>query len=346
MVPSIEASTTRRDALINYVEKCCRGEGFAGTPDGTESTLQNTFRALYVLNGLNRLGTVEKNEIIAFVNSCKNADSGFGNTAAAASDIASTYYACWILDLFDTEINATTFEWVISLQNESGGFANSEGESETIYATYFGIETLILNGTDLSANNVSDWLLQRQNNNPASEGYGGFATDGNTSNMWSTWAAMGTLNRLGKSNQTNADPLSLWINKSQNLNVYENEYGSFSSSPSSLDYSLLYTYAAITSLQNRGPEYLSRIALNTALKWVLSIQNEDGGFRLNSLEADSTLGATYYAFALLYALGETGRLQGAVPWEADFSLPIWAWVLIIAGIGIVAVLFIKKYYLD
>ena len=350
-MPSLQASTTRKDALITYIDQCKAGAGFANTPGASEPTLRSTFQALYILNIYNELGGINQDDLIDFVNSCKNEDTpdyyGFGNTPTSDSDIISTYYACWIFDLFNVEMYNYTYEWVAACQNGSDvGFGEAINESETVYTTYFGIEALTINGTDLSNNNVSKWLLDRQNTNPGSEGYGGFATDGNSSNMWATWAAIGSLDRLNNLSQILTDPLVAWINGSQNVNTYEDDYGAFSRGPGETDYSLLYTYTAIYSLQKLGSTYLTRIELEAALGWLLDLQNKDGGFHVNSFIADSTLSASYYAFAILNLLGQRSRLDTDAPWELGFALPLWLWVLIGIGITLIAAILIKKYYLD
>ncbi len=343
MLPSLQA-TTRKEALVTYVLSCDTGAGFQGAPDGADPTLEFTYQALFIINANNELAEINQDDIIDFVNNCKNGDYGFGNTEGADSDIISTYYACWIFDLFNVEMYNYTYEWVAALQNGTEGFSENVNASMTLYATYFGLEALNINGTDLSSNNISTWLLERQNSDSGSEGYGGFATDGKTSNMWSTWAAMGSLARMNNVSQVLAEPLASWINSSQNLNVYEDDCGAFGSKPGETDYSLLTTYTAIFSLQNLGSSYLSRIALETALSWLVNLQNEDGGFRVNEMTADSSLSATYYAFSILNLLGEQGRLDTEAPWDLGGGLPLWAWILIGIGIALAAILIIRKYY--
>ncbi|MHA1264284.1 MAG: prenyltransferase/squalene oxidase repeat-containing protein [Candidatus Helarchaeota archaeon] len=344
-IPSLRAVTSRRDALLTYVINCNAGTGFADIPGGTYPTIESTYQAIYILNAYNGLGSVDSNEIIDFVNNCKNNDYGFGNTEDAESDIVSTYYACWIFNLFNAEIDSETYIWVADLQNGTSGFAEKVNQSETLYGTYFGLETLTFNGTDLSTNNVSEWLSTRQNTQIGTEGYGGFSTDGSNANMWATWAAIGALSRLGKVSLIQINPLVNWVNQCQNLNVYEEDYGSFCSKIDELDYNLLSTYAAVTSLQKLGATYLTQIQVDAALNWMINLQNPDGGFRVNLITADSSLSASYYAFSLLEVLGETDRLNAAAPWEAGFEMPLWGWILLAIAIAIIAVLLIRKYYL-
>ena len=343
MLPSLQA-TTRKEALITYVLECDTEGGFTGTTGGVDPTLEFTFQALFLLNAYSKLSEINEMKIIEFVNDCKNGDYGFGNTEEADSDIVSTYYACWIFDLFNVEMYNYTYTWIAALQNGTEGFSEKVNESVTLYATYFGLEALYINGTDLSKNNVSTWLLERQNSDSGSDKYGGFATDGTSSNMWATWAAMGALSRLNNISQVLAEPLASWINTSQNLNIHEEDYGAFSSKPAETDYGLLTTYSAIYSLRKLGSSYLSRIELDTALNWLGDLQNEDGGFRVNSITASSSLSASYYAFALLYLLGEQGRLNTNAPWETGFELPLWAWILIGTGILLLAIVIYRKYY--
>lgn len=345
-MPSLQATTTRKDALIDYVKSCETGSGFANTPEASGAILESTYHALYILDAYNDLGEIDEASLIEWVNNCKNADYGFGNKEIDESDIISTYYACWIYDLFNVVMYNYTYIWVADLQNGSAGFADNSNVSENIYATFHGIEALTINGTDLSNNNVSTWLVERQNINPGSDGYGGFATDQNSSNMWATWAAIGSISRLNVLNQILTEPLVSWLNSSQNLNSYEDDYGAFSSKPGESDYGLLSTFAAIYCLQKLGSSYLSRINLEAALTWLLDLQNEDGGFRVNSIDAASSLSASYYAFAILDLLGERNRLESGVPWDPGFQIPLWGWILIGIGIILAAILIIKKYYLD
>ncbi len=344
ILPSLHATTTRKDALISYIKNCKTASGYGNTPGAAEPTLEATFQAIFILKVCGELGDVDADSLTNWVNSCRNADFGYGNTPDSLSEIYSTYYACWILNNFNEKIETHTYEWVADCQNESGGFGNKPNMSENVYATYFGIETLIINGTDLTNNSLSTWLIGRQNTNDSSEGYGGFATDGTSSNMWATWAAMGSIARLKSINNITVEPLVSWLNSSQNLNIYEEDYGAFSSKPEESDYSVLSTYTAIYSLIQLGTTYLSRINLNSVLNWLLNLQNEDGGFRLNSFDAASSLSASYYVFSILNLLGKRSLLDNDVPWEAGFQLPLWAWILIGIAIAILVILAIKKKF--
>ncbi len=345
ILPSLNAVTSRKDALISFIYDCKAELGFKNTPTTSESTLEATFQALYILKAYNRLGEIDSAPIIEFVNNCRNEDHGYGNTIGSNSTIFATYYALWITNLFDVVLDNDTDDWIAMLYNETSGFSAQINASGSLYATYFGLEALYINSTNLSQFNLSTWLLGRQNTDSSSDNYGGFATDGNNSNLWATWAAMGSIDRLNISGGFLIEPLVSWINQSQNLNIYEDSYGAFGSKPSENDYSLLHTYAAIYSLQKLGETYLSRINLDAALNWILDLQNKDGGFRVSSPDADSTLSAIYYAFCALDLAGERGRLLNDVPWEYKFQMPLWLWILIGVAIAITAIILIKKYYM-
>jgi prenyltransferase beta subunit len=345
-MPSLHANISRREALIAYVLDCEAGSGFANNPGATGPTLEATFRALFILYTYNRLSGVDGDVLVEWVNSTINTDHGFGNIDSAPSDIYSTYYAMWIFKLFNKQINNETDNWVATCQNGTEGFGEKPGQSGTLYATYFGLEALYLNNTNLSEYNMSIWLLERQNNNSISENYGGFSTDGNSSNMWGTWAALESLSRLNVSKGFLKEPLISWINRSQNLVIYEDDFGAFTNKPSATDYSLLNTYPAITSLTILGSSYLSRINLEAALTWLLDLQNDDGGFRVNSIQADSSLAATYYAFCLFHEVGEQSQLLADAPWSYGFTMPLWGWFFIVLGVAILAIVIIKEFYMD
>ncbi|MFX1298964.1 MAG: prenyltransferase/squalene oxidase repeat-containing protein, partial [Promethearchaeota archaeon] len=345
IIPSLRAVTSRKDSLVSFIKKCETESGFANIPGASEATLEATFQALYILDGLNMLSDINTDSVIEFVNKCKNEDHGFGNSNISSSNIYTTYYALWIEALLDIQLDNDTDDWVANLYNETGGFKDKYNSTETLYATYFGLEALYINNTDLGNYNLSTWLIDRQNTNPSSEGYGGFATDGNSSNIWATWAAMGSISRLNISEGFLIEPLVLWINSSQNLNIYTDNYGAFSSSPAENDYSLLPTYAALYSIQKLGNNYLTQVNLDIALDWLIDLQNEDGGFRVNSIESDSSLSASYYAFRTLDCLGERNRLLADAPWKYKVELPLWLWILIGFAIVITAILIIRKYYI-
>ncbi len=347
IIPSIQAIATRQTAMLSYIEQCKVGPGFGNTPDASVPTLESTFQALYILNAYNNFAEVNVNALISWVNSCRNADHGYGNTnhTSVVSDISSTYYATWILDLFDRNLDNRTDEWVAACQNKSSSFGEKINGTATLSATYYGLETLYLNNTNLKAYNVSTWILERQNTKPSSLGYGGFATDSNSSNMGATWAAIGAIKRLNSGGYL-IEPLISWINRSQNNISYDDNFGAFSTTPTDTDWSLLNTYAAIYSLQTLGSSYLARINLEATLDWLITLQNTDGGFRVNSFIGSSSLSATYYAFRTLELVDQEPLLSGNVPWESPFEMPIWAWILIILGIGIAAIFIIKKFYLD
>ncbi|MDD1777426.1 MAG: terpene cyclase/mutase family protein [Candidatus Helarchaeota archaeon] len=347
VIPSIQAVATRQTAMLDYIEQCKVGPGFGNTPAATVPTLESTFQALYILNAYSQLAEVNENALIKWVNSCRNADHGYGNTnhTAVVSDITSTYYATWILDLFDRSLDNRTDEWVVACRNISSSFGDEINGTATLSATYYALETLYLNNTNLKAYNVSTWILERQNIIPSSLGYGGFATDRNSSNMGATWAAIGAVKRLNTGGYL-LEPLISWINRSQNTVSYDDNFGAFSTKPTETDWSLLNTYTAIHSLQMLGTSYLARINLSATLDWLITLQNADGGFRVNSFTGASSLSATYYAFRTLELVNQKALLSENVPWESPFELPIWAWVLIAIGIGIAAIFIIKKFYLD
>jgi geranylgeranyl transferase type-2 subunit beta len=345
IMPSIHAKTTRKDELISYIDECEIESTFASMAGAATPSVESTYHALYILNRFNKLDRITSEDAIEFVNSCKNEDFGFGNTPESDSDIFSTYYAIWIFDLFEVEMYNETFDWVVELQNGTEGFSHEINGNVSLMATYYGLEALYMNNTDLMDYNMSTWLLERQNTNPASQNYGGFATDGNSSNIWGTWAAMGAIARLNISMVYLVNPLVVWINASQNLNPFEDDYGNFASEPGENDYSLLHMYAAVSSLWNIDESYLSQIDEDAALNLLLDLQNEDGGFRVNSIDAASSLSACFYAICTLDLLGGSGRLNDGAPWVYGFGLPLWAWILIGVGIVIVAILLIRKYYL-
>ena len=347
VIPSIQAVATRQSAMLDYIEQCKVGPGFGNTPTATVPTLESTFQALYILNAYNHLSEVNINALISWVNKCRNVDHGYRNTnrTAVVSDIVSTYYATWILDLFDRSLDNRTDEWVAACQNKSSSFGEKINGTATLSATYYGLETLYLNNTNLKAYNVSTWILERQNIIPSSLGYGGFATDRNSSNMGATWAAIGAIKRLSSGGYL-LEPLISWINRSQNNVSYDDDFGAFSDQPTEADWSLLNTYAAVYSLQTLGAKYLARINLAATLDWLITLQNTDGGFRVSSLTGSSSLSVTYYAFRTLELVNQEALLSENVPWESPFEMPIWAWVLIAIGIGIVAIVIIKKFYLD
>lgn len=323
---------------------CETETGFGNKPGALNGTLESTFYALYILDGFNRLGNIDSEAMIEYVNKCRNTDHGYGNTFSAASDLYSTYYALWICAKFDVNLDNDTDEWVAGLYNATEGFTGSSNETGSLGATYYGLESLYLNDTNLEKYNLSSWLLGRQNDDIASDGYGGFATDGNKSNLWATWTALASINRLNITGGFLISPLVLWINSSQDLNIYEESYGAFSSKPSATDYSLLNSFAAIYSLKALGSAYLSSINLEQALNWILDLQNDDGGFRISTSEGDSILSASYYAFYTLKLSGELNKLNEDVPWEYGFELPLWAWILIGIAVTIAAILIIRKYY--
>ncbi|MHA1278285.1 MAG: prenyltransferase/squalene oxidase repeat-containing protein [Candidatus Helarchaeota archaeon] len=344
-LPSIHAKATRKDEILSYLDQCEMDSTFMNTPGDSVPTMEATYQGLYLLNLFNKLSRITSTDIIEFVNSCRNSDNGFGNTPEANSDIFSTYYAVWIFNLLGVEMYNETFEWIAELQNGTVGFSYAVNENISLYATYYGLEALFMNSTDLTNYNISSWLLNRQNINSASDGYGGFATDGNSSNIWATWAAMGAIDRLNISRVFLVEPLVTWINSSQNLNSLEDEYGDFSSGPGEDDYSMLHLYAAVASLHWLGDAYLSRINTEAALNLLLNLQNTDGGFRVNSLEAPSSLSTTYYAVCSFDLLGEISKLNESAPWIYGFELPLWLWVLIGAIIAVTAILLIRKYYI-
>jgi len=339
-------ATSRQEAIIYYIQQLKVGPGFGNTTRATLPTLQSTFQALYILNACNSLNIVDSDSLIIWINKCRKADHGYGNLNCSTSDIYSTYYALWILKLFNRQLDIETDDWVAACENKSTGFGEKINGTVSLTASYYGLEALYLNNTNLKAYDIRTWLLGRQNINPNSDGYGGFATDGNSSNMLANWAAIGALSRLAISSGYKIEPLVSWINRSQNTLSYDDNYGAFSNKPGDEDWSLLNTFAAVYCLQKLGATYLNRILLQVTLDWLSNLQNIDGGFRQNSITADSSLSATYFAFSMLILLNRRDILFEGVPWESPFEMPIWGWVLIGIAIVITAVFLIKKFYLD
>ncbi|NHI93024.1 MAG: hypothetical protein EAX96_11020 [Candidatus Lokiarchaeota archaeon] len=345
MIPTIKADATRMDAMESYIMECNIGPAWGNSPDATEPTLLSTFQSLYILYTFFNLEGIDSYYLIEWLILCKNRDNGYGIIPYTESLIYYSYYASWIRAIFNQELEYGTQAWILSCQKEESGYGANQNSPATLISTFYGLMALNLYDTSIDDENLIIWLKEKQNLIPSSIDFGGFSTDGSSSNLWDAFSAIASLSILQDFGGVLLSPLIDWIASCQNLNNYHDQYGAFSSTPENTDYSLVNTYAAIACLSILGSYYLNQINLDATINWILKLQNEDGGFSNLYGGGGSSLSSTYFAACILDLLDLNVLVSDPVPWDENFIFSLrLTFIICLIGIFIAinAIIIIKK----
>jgi len=339
---SFTTTTTRGDLLTNFIVNCHTKEGgFSLYPDNNLPDMQSTYYAVVILKTLGKLSIFDRTKIATWINSTQNIDGGFPNIENDSSTVESTYYAVKSLKLLGFEPKNNITAWLNQCWNSDYGFSNFPNESSSILSSYFALETLNLLNINLGQYNTSQWLIMRQNNQ-SEDNYGAFSSENGTYNLLTMYFALEALNLTGSINQINKTSAYNWIVSCQNTNIFEiDKYGSFSSSPKTLDFSVINCYSATYSLDILNDAMPLKL---NVISWVQNCQNLlDGGFKTNTNGQSSSISSTYFAIETLRNLEGLGFLSLATSTGQVFYLSIW-WIILFILIGIFAAYYIKKKF--
>lgn len=344
IIPEILAtSTTKGDLLTNFILRCQNSSGgFKNCPENAIPDMQSTFQAVYTLSVIGKLNSIGKKTVAVWINETQNIDGGFPNIENQSSTLESTYFAVKaLLILGYTPCNNIT-EYINQCWNADYGFGNTPNSSSNLQSTYYALSTLRALGVDISVYKTEQWLIPLQNN-ISEDYYGAFSSDGKVYNILSTCFALMALNLTNNIAQINKTSAYNWVKSCQNTDPNQpTKYGSYSSTPTTQDYSVMNCYAALSSFVTLGLE----IPLKTATKeWILKCQNlESGGFSTSTIKDSSTVASSYYAICALEIIGDLGFLSTEISTGLSYNLSIWI-ILLIIIVAIISIYIVKKYLL-
>ncbi len=250
--------------------------------------------------------------------SFQNLDGGFGNWYKDKSSVSSTYKALQVLNwLGYTNYNATAVELFLNARQNSltKGFVSDRYDSDSdVYTTYLAVKAYKLLGkTPPNASLVAQLFINAQNLNssvvPNNE-IGGFGDQTNSvknvywqSKVTTTRAAIMGLYELGY-NVSNVIDVTAALNFVKGVQI--SAIGSFANTPSIAKDSATYTEAALDVIYflNGTPKDAAK-----AETYLLSLENSDGGFKLDSSSTLSSLKGTYFAIKALQYLSSAPSNQ-------------------------------------
>jgi len=260
--------------VIDYVVNRQNSDGGYTFCQGTESSAQDTYYGLAILNMLNvKFPNVEKT--IKFLNEL-NLDS-----------IYSDYHISKALALCGEKISKKLQVQIMSRLNSIGFFGSvnvfSEVASEFI-TTFMALELATQLNVNVHKQEIVNWLLQYRNAD------GGFGTQGQ-SNINSTYYAIASLSLL----EHDVNDLQ---KSTKFVRLCEKPYGGFTVTPINIMPYMEHTFYGVMTLDLVGqqPRYVSK-----TIEFVLSCQNYRGGFA-SSDRAIPSFVDTYYAVRILQKL--------------------------------------------
>ncbi|MHA1894727.1 MAG: prenyltransferase/squalene oxidase repeat-containing protein [Candidatus Helarchaeota archaeon] len=341
--------TSRKEAVVSYLLARVDSNGgfseYTGNPN-----LISTYQGIKSLSLLGVLGEFGKTTTVEWIDSFRNSSNGAYSFSSDLDDvsIAATSHAMSSLVILgeSDEIQGTVVDFIDTLQNTDGGYGSKEGNQSTISATQLAIKALSDYNSMNNIDNVSQWLWSRQNNNSLDSNYGAFIS--NLSHIQytivSSWEAVSALKYILQESMTinNTNALINWVKSCQNT-VYDNlDKGGFGNNPGEKSSQMIYAASAagIVKELNR----ISDINAGLLTNWILSCQNQDGGFGSAPDVTQSSISATYYALFALYSLGYLSTLNDTVPWQELPALSIVGIVLLIMLIASIAAFIIKKRF--
>lgn len=276
-------------------------DGFGGNPEDDPS-LRETFDAVlaYKLMGITM---ADPNGLLAYVETYRNPDNGFGLTQSYAE---STFRAVSIYHELGIEIpnKAGVISFLQSLQQADGGFTKSPTATQTyVISTYRAVIALdLLGAAPLDTTGAINFLKSTQQ---PDGGFGGFV--GDTSDVSSTYRAIRALTTLGdlSFNITGA------INFLKSSQVAD---GGFKRSvndivlPNNVSHAV-YTYAAVRALHilNSTPSNITGV-----YNHIVDLRNNDGGYGKHA-DFTSDIAYTFTSLYVLSLLPKVSNLAVEIP---------------------------------
>lgn len=341
--------TSRHDAVKNYVlDMYDKDDGiFYLDPDTKTTNIEVVYSSVLVLYLFDTLEDINTTKVALWINSTLNLEDindtnnygGFASSPGGAPDIYSTYYAIqtlFYLDELDMVKNTTLVaEWINRTKNADGGYGYYPGKPSTLISTYYAIECLILlnEPSYINYTELKNLVLDLQVSDKSSIDYGAFKGSFNESaaSIESTYAAVNILYLLNAVDELNYTSINNWV-----MQKWAN--GGFR--PSKAHYPDIFsTYWCISTLNITTNASISSILdIENVTRWVLSLQKEDGGFSVYSIDETSSPIATALAIETLYLLGSMGELDNQVPWEKGGLTYLYLFLILIFGSIAVVVL--------
>lgn len=355
--PTVHATPTSiYDATKNYVLDRYDDENgvFYYDPDSELTNMESVFSSVAVLYFLDTLEDINTTQVAIWINSTINTENvndtdnygGFAENPGMSPSVSSTYYAVlslWYLDKLNTINTTLVAEWINRTKNINGGYSDYPGENPTLISTYYAVSCLHILEKDeyIDSQEILDLLISLQITNNTSQDYGGFKGNINetTASLDATYAAVNLLNLLDSISETNASAVVQYILTKEANDAFSYQAG--------LPPDLLSTYWAISALSIVSNGSIGNlIDTDAVVSWILSLQNEDGGFRLFEENGDSSLYATAIAIMTLFNLNSMDVLGNQVPWEKGGLTYLYVFLIIIFGtIGLlILVAYLKAKY--
>ncbi len=285
-------------AVIDFIMSCYHKVegGFGDYKTEKEPYVSSTAKGLICLDLLKKIDMVKRIDIYSFLRGCQNSDFGFAITTSKSdlypSNLESTYYSIIAINLIGYLPRLKLHQpkiinWVLSHYNFDGGFHSDESVVSNEYYTFQALLILnLLKGLDrIDPNLTVSYLINRQTfKNPE--------VTLTTSQLLSLYLLI--------SPEEVIDRLNIKVSTSRLLRC-QNKTGGFRKKKIDLIYKsdMLYTFQAIIGLTIIRK--LTRINKEKAIEWIISCQNDDGGFG-NKPNAKSSLSNTFYALISLYHL--------------------------------------------
>ena len=270
--------------------------GFGDYPGEKDSFVNSTAKGIVCLNLLKKMDKIKRIDVYSFLRGCQNSDFGFAITTSQGdlypSNLESTFYSIMAISFIGylprlKLHHPKMINWVVSHYNMDGGF---RGENSVLSNEYYTFQALLVLNLLKSLDRIDpdltvSYLINRQaNKNPE--------ITLTTSMLLSLYLLAGP--------EELTDRLNIKISTSR-LARCQNKSGGFRKKKIDIIYKsdMLYTFQGIIGL--KVIQKLKRINKEKAIEWIISCQNDDGGFG-NKPNTNSTLSNTYYALTSLYYL--------------------------------------------
>lgn len=239
------------------------------------------------LTGL-KITAEEEEELVGWIMSCQNEDSGFGGNTGHDSSITCTLYALIILMLFDEleRVSKTDIgNYVMSLYDESSGAFKGDRYGEIdgrfVYSAVYILK--IVNS------NIPDKCLEFFDSCHNYDGGFGGTTDAESHAAY-IFCAVGALEIMGKVDRFNVNNIKKY------LSLRQTSTGGFNGRPEKLP-DVCYSWWVLASMAALGDIHNA----NTAMleKYILSCQDEEQGGFSDRPGNDTDVFHTFFALAAL-----------------------------------------------
>ncbi|MFX0134590.1 MAG: prenyltransferase/squalene oxidase repeat-containing protein [Candidatus Hodarchaeota archaeon] len=284
--------------VIDFIMNCYHSfeGGFGDYPEEKDSFVNSTAKGIICLDLLKKMDKIKRIDVYSFLRGCQNSDFGFAITTSPGglypSNLESTFYSIMTINSIGYLPRLKLHQpkivnWIVSHYNIDGGFRSEDSVLSNVYYTFQALLVLnLLKSLDrIDPDLTISYLINKQaDKNPE--------VTLTTSGLLSLYL-LTSLEEL-------PNILNIKIATSR-LARCQNKTGGFRKKKIDLIYKsdMLYTFQSIIGLNVIGK--YKRIKKEKAIEWILSCQNDDGGFG-NKPESNSSISNTFYALISLYYL--------------------------------------------